>query len=70
MAKKRTRKAVAQKMGFQRILVLLAVVFCVILFLIKILIGGIGWFEVFAPVIIAFFILFLLSVIKIVVRKI
>ncbi len=41
-----------------------------ILFIIKIIFGRIGWVEVFAPVIIVFLILFLLSVLRTAVRKI
>jgi len=44
--------------------------FSSILFMIKIIIGRIGWLEVFAPVIIVFLILFLLSVLKTAVRKV
>lgn len=44
--------------------------FSCILFIIKIIFGRIGWLEVFAPVIIVFLILFLLSVLKAAVRKV
>lgn len=68
MAKRRTRKT--KQRGFKEILILLGVLFSCILFIIKIIFGRIGWLEVFAPVIIIFLILFLLSVLKTAVRKV
>ncbi|MFC1222752.1 hypothetical protein ACFE6N_03025 [Pedobacter sp. BG31] len=68
MAKRRTRKT--KKRGFKEVLILLAMLFSGILFIIKIIFGRIGWLEVFAPVIIVFLILFLLSVLKTAVRKV
>ncbi|SEB20688.1 hypothetical protein [Pedobacter hartonius] len=70
MAKRRTRKAAAKKMGFKQVIVSLAILFSAVLFIIKIFIGSVGWFEVFAPIIIAFVIVFLLSAIKAGIRKI
>lgn len=68
MAKRRTRKT--KQRGFKEILILLGMLFSCILFIIKIIFGRIGWLEVFAPVIIVFLILFLLSVLKTAVRKV
>lgn len=68
MAKRRTKKT--KQRGFKEILILLGMLFSSILFIIKIFIGRIGWLEVFAPVIIVFLILFLLSVLKTAVRKV
>jgi len=69
MAKRITRKTVKKKTGFKQVLISLGILFSTILFIIKILTGSIGWFEVFAPVIIAFFIIFLLSALKTVLRR-
>jgi len=68
VAKRRTKKT--KQRGFKEILILLGMLFSSILFIIKIFIGRIGWLEVFAPVIIVFMILFLLSVLKTAVRKV
>ena len=68
MAKRRTKKT--KQKGFKEILILLGMLFSSILFIIKIIIGRIGWLEVFAPVIIVFLILFLLSVLKTALRKV
>ncbi|WP_025142199.1 hypothetical protein [Pedobacter jeongneungensis] len=68
MAKRRTRKT--KQRGFKEILILLGMLFSCILFIIKIIFGRIGWLEVFAPVIVVFLILFLLSVLKTAVRKV
>ncbi|WP_157263145.1 hypothetical protein [Pedobacter sp. R20-19] len=68
MAKRRTRKT--KQKGFKEILILLGMLFSCILFVIKIIFGRIGWLEVFAPVLIVFLILFLLSVLKTAVRKV
>jgi len=68
VAKRRTRKT--KQRGFKEILILLGMLFSSILFIIKIIFGPIGWLEVFAPVIIIFLILFLLSVLKTAVRKV
>jgi len=67
MAKRRTRKT--KQRGFKEILVLLGMLFSSILFIIKSIFRSIGWLEVFAPVVIVFLILFLLSVLKTAVRK-
>ncbi|WP_344851657.1 hypothetical protein [Pedobacter jeongneungensis] len=68
MAKRRTKKT--KQRGFKEILILLGMLFSCILFIIRIIFGRIGWLEVFAPVIIIFLILFLLSVLKTAVRKV
>lgn len=68
MAKRRTRKT--KQSRFKEILILLGMLFSGILFTIKIIFGRIGWLEVFAPVIIVFLILFLLSVLKNALRKV
>ncbi|MCX2483763.1 hypothetical protein [Pedobacter sp. MR2016-24] len=70
MAKRRTKKTTAHQTGFKKAVISLGILFSVILFLIKIITGSMGWFEVFAPVLIAFFILFMLSVLRTVLRKI
>jgi len=70
VAKRRTKKTAAHQTGFKKAVISLGILFSMILFLIKIIAGSIGWFEVFAPVLIAFFILFLLSLLRMVLRKI
>jgi hypothetical protein len=67
VAKRRTRKT--KQRGFKEILILLGMLFCCILFIIRIIFGRMGWLEVFAPVIIVFLILFLLSVLKTAAQK-
>jgi len=64
------RKRKKRGLVFKTIIVYLGIAFTIILFLIKISLGNVGWLGVFAPVLIAFFIVFLLSVIKTVVEKI
>lgn len=70
MAKRKTKKTTANQTGLKQALILLGITFSGILFIIKLVTGGVGWFEVFAPVVIAFFIVFLLSVMKSILRKI
>jgi hypothetical protein len=65
VAKRRTKQT-----GIKQILISLGILFSAILFIIKVITGGIGWLEVFAPVIIAFLIIFLLSAIKAALRKV
>ena len=65
MAKRRTKRT-----GIKQVLISLGILFSVILFIIKVVTGGIGWFGVFAPVIITFFIVFLLSAIRSILRKV
>lgn len=67
MAKTRTK---TKQKGIKQVLISLGMLFSAILFIIKVITGGIGWFEVFAPVIIAFFIVFLLSALKTMLRKV
>jgi hypothetical protein len=50
-------------------LVFLGIVFTVILSMVKLLFKSVGGLDVFAPLLIAFFILFLLSLVKAVVKK-
>ena len=69
MAKRKTRKASSQKMSFKQVIVLLGILFSVLLFMIKTLTGRTGWFEIFTPVLIAFAIVFVLSGIQIVLKK-
>ena len=65
MAKKRTKQT-----GVKQILISLGILFSAILFIIKVITGSIGWLEVFAPVIIAFLLIFLLSALKAALRKV
>jgi len=57
------------KQGFSNMLIYLGVVFTIVLFLIKIVAGSVGWLEVFTPVLLVFFILFLLAVLKTLIKK-
>jgi len=68
VAKRRTKKT--KQRGFKEILILLGMLFSSILFIIKIIIGRIGWLEVFAPIVTIFCILFILSVLKTALRKV
>lgn len=70
MAKRKTKKTTANQTSLKQALILLGITFSGVLFIIKLVMGGVGWFEVFAPVVIAFFIVFLLSVMKSILRKI
>lgn len=70
MAKKRIRKTVTKKTGFKQVLISLGLLFTSVLFIIKIFTGSMGWLEVFAPVMIVFFIIFLLSALKTVLKRI
>lgn len=64
MAKKK------RKQGFSDLLIYLAVLFTIVLFIVKLVAGGLGWLDVFAPLLIVFFIFFLLNVLKTVIKKI
>lgn len=70
MAKRRTKKTTTKGRSLKEVLILLGILFTAILFMIKMIAGGIGWFEVFTPVLIAFFIVFLLSVLRTALRKV
>ena len=70
MAKRRTKKDKINQTGFKQVLISLGILFSVILFMIKLITGGIDWFEVFAPVIVAFFIVFAITALKAIFRKI
>ena len=65
MAKKKKTK-----FEFKTVLVYLAILFTSILFIIKIFSRSLGWLDVFAPLLIAFLIFFLLSALKIIIKKI
>lgn len=68
---KRIKKSVNnKKRNISDVLIMLGVLFTIILFFIKITIGSVGWLGVFAPTITAFFIVFILSALKMVIRKI
>ncbi|WP_316839830.1 hypothetical protein [Pedobacter gandavensis] len=67
MAKRRSKK---NRIGFNRVLISLGILFTAILFIIRVIFGTVSWFEVFAPVIIAFFIVFLLTALKSALRKV
>lgn len=59
MAKRR-----AKKRDVKTVLISLGILFTVIMFVVKLIGGNIGWFEVFAPLLIAFFIAFIISALK------
>ncbi|WP_342328096.1 hypothetical protein [Pedobacter sp. FW305-3-2-15-E-R2A2] len=70
MAKRRTKKITAKGRSLKEVLILLGILFSAILFMIKVITGGMSWFEVFTPVLLAFFIVFLLSVLKAALRRV
>lgn len=70
MAKRKTKKTTANQTSLKQALILLGITFSGVLFIIKLVTGMVGWFEVFAPVVIAFFIVFLLSALRSILRKI
>lgn len=65
MAKKRKKKT-----DFRTLLITLSVAFCIVFFIIKISFGNLGWIEVFSPIILVFVILFIINLLKTVVRKV
>jgi cell shape-determining protein MreD len=65
VAKKKKRKT-----GFITILLYLGIVFTGILFMVKLVFKSVSWLDVFAPLLITFFIIFLLSVVKTAVKKV
>ena len=65
MAKKKK-----QKLEFKTVLVYMGILFTGILFIVKIFSKSLGWLDVFAPLLIAFLIIFLLSLLKIIIKKI
>ncbi len=69
MAKRRAQKRAKQR-GIKEVLISLGILFSSILFIVKLIMGSIGWLEVFAPILIAFFIVFLLTVLKSIFNKI
>jgi len=58
-----------RKQGFQHTLIYLGTLFTIVLFIIKVMVGRFGWLDVFAPLLIAFLIIFLLSVLKTAFKK-
>jgi len=70
VAKRKIKKTTTNQTGIKQALISLGILFSVILFLIKIITGSVGWLEVFAPVMIAGFIVFLLNGLKAMLRKI
>ncbi|HMK04154.1 MAG TPA: hypothetical protein VK489_08185 [Ferruginibacter sp.] len=65
MGKKKKRST-----GLKAILVYMGIVFTGMLFILKIFLKSIGWLDVFAPLLAAFLIIFLLSAVKAVIKKI
>ncbi|MFN8297267.1 MAG: hypothetical protein U0T69_13805 [Chitinophagales bacterium] len=65
MAKRKNKKR-----DFKTIIVSLGILFSIILFVVKIIFGSVGWLSVFAPVIFAFLIVFLLTVLRDTIKKI
>ncbi len=70
MAKRRTTKSRTKKREVKTVLISLGIVFSIIMFVVKLIGGSIGWFEVFAPLLIAFFIVFVISILKTVLNKV
>ena len=65
MAKRKNKKK-----DFKTVIISLGILFSVILFVLKIIFGSVGWLSVFAPVIFAFLIVFLLTVLRDTIKKI
>jgi len=65
LAKRKNKKS-----DFKTIIVSLGILFSIILFIVKIIFGSVGWLSVFAPVIFAFLIVFLLTVLRDTIKKI
>jgi len=65
LAKRKNKKS-----DFKTIIVSLGILFSIILFVVKIIFGSVGWLSVFAPVIFAFLIVFLLTVLRDTIKKI
>lgn len=64
MAKRKKNKST-----FSNILIYLSIFFCVVLFVIKVLFNNINWISVFTPIIIAFVIIFVISILKKLIQK-
>ncbi|MEJ5962222.1 hypothetical protein [Pedobacter immunditicola] len=64
MAKRRAYQKRRNHRGLQDVLISLGILLSLILFIIKFTWGGIGWIEIFAPVMIVLFISFLLAALK------
>ena len=69
MAKRRRKNTSGYQTGIKQVVILLGLLFSAALFLVKVITGGVGWFEIFAPVIVACFIVFFLEVLRTSVRK-
>ena len=69
MAQRRRKKTSVYQAGINQVVILLGVLFSAVLFIIKLITGGVGWFQIFTPVLIAFFVVFLLSVLKTALKK-
>lgn len=69
MSKRRAGQKRTTRRGLQDVLISLGILLTSILLIIKYIWGGISWLEVFTPVMIVFFIYFLLAVLKIVYNK-
>jgi len=69
VAKRRRKKTSGYQPRFKQVVILLGLLFSAALFLIKVITGGVAWFEIFAPVIVAFFIVFFLEVLRTSIRK-
>jgi len=65
LAKRKNKKS-----DFKTIIVSLGILFSIILLIVKIIFGSVGWLSVFAPVIFAFLIVFLLTVLRDTIKKI
>lgn len=70
MAKRKTKKTTTNQTGIKQVLISLGILFSATLFIVRFIAGGIGLFEVFAPVLIAFLLVFLLSVLRSILRKV
>jgi len=69
VAQRRRKKTSVYQAGINEVVILLGLLFSAVLFIIKVITGSVSWFEIFTPVIIAFLIVFLLSVLKTTLRK-
>jgi len=59
-----------KKLEFKTIIIYLGILFSLILFLLKVVFGTVGWLSIFAPVLFAFLIVFLIQVLKSTIKKI
>jgi hypothetical protein len=63
-------KKKSKKKDFKTIVINLGILFSIILFVVKLSFGSVGWIGVFTPVLIAFLITLLLSTLKNLINKI